>query len=113
MRDTAVSWSRRIEMNFPGEVLERFAQAMQVAKAAGEPELTGMSLATTDANGRVSVRTMILKDFDATGFVFYTNTSSTRGKQLFQCPQAALRLVCNFIEVLSKSPEPAFYRSCS
>jgi len=80
-------------MNFPDEVLERFEQAMQTAEAAGEPEPTAMSLATTDANGKVSVRTMLLKDFDPTGFVFYTNTRSKKGQQLSQCPQAALCMV--------------------
>lgn len=80
-------------MNFPGEVLERFAQAMQTAEVAGEPEPTAMSLATADANGRVSVRAMLLKEFDATGFVFYTDTRSRKGQQLSQCPQAALCMV--------------------
>ena len=43
-------------MNFPTEVSERFEQAMQAAKAAGEPEPTAMSLATAlpSAYGRVS-----------------------------------------------------------
>lgn len=93
MPDTPVSWSRRIEINFPDEILERFSQAMQTAEAAGEPEPTAMSLATTDANGRVSVRTMLLKDFDSTGFVFFTNTRSKKAQQLSQCPQAALCMV--------------------
>ena len=80
-------------MSFPDEVLDRFEQAMQAATTAGEPEPTAMSLATTDASGKVSVRTMLLKDFDNRGFVFYTNTRSNKGKQLSQCPQAALCMV--------------------
>lgn len=77
-------------MNFPNEVLDRFEQAMQAATAAGEPEPSAMSVATTDASGRVSVRTMLLKDFDERGFVFYTNTHSHKGQQLAQRPQAGL-----------------------
>ena len=77
-------------MNFPTEVSERFEQAMQAAKAAGEPEPTAMSLATALPTGNVSVRTMLLKDFDATGFVFYTNTLSNKGRQLAENPHAAL-----------------------
>jgi len=77
-------------MNFPTEVSERFEQAMQAAKAAGEPEPTAMSLATALPTGKVSVRTMLLKDFDATGFVFYTNTLSNKGRQLGENPHAAL-----------------------
>lgn len=80
-------------MKFPDEILERFEQAMQAATAAGEPEPTAMSLATTDSDGKVSVRTMLLKDFDSRGFVFYTNTRSNKGQQLSRCPQAALCMV--------------------
>lgn len=80
-------------MQFPAEVIERFEQAMQAAQDAGEPEPTAMSLATSSATGRVSVRTMLLKDLDDTGFVFYTNTLSHKGQQLEQHPQAALCFV--------------------
>ncbi len=77
-------------MNFPTEVIERFEQAMQAAEAAAEPEPTAMSLATASTSGTLSVRTMLLKDFDEKGFVFYTNTLSNKGQQLGQHPQAAL-----------------------
>lgn len=77
-------------MNFPTEVVERFEQNMLAAQAAGEPEPTAMSLATSTAAGKVSVRSMLLKDFDATGFVFYTNTRSNKGRQLGLHPHAAL-----------------------
>lgn len=80
-------------MNIPSEVISRFETAMQAAQVAHEPEPTAMSLATSDANGRISVRTMLLKDFDASGFVFYTNTQSKKGRQLAQHPQAALSIL--------------------
>lgn len=77
-------------MSIPSEVISRFETAMQAAQVAREPEPTAMSLATSGADGRISVRTMLLKDFDSTGFVFYTNTYSNKGRQLAQNPQAAL-----------------------
>jgi len=77
-------------MELPTEVLERFEDGMQAAMAAGEPEPTSMALATVGADGRVSVRTVLLKDIDAAGMVFYTNTHSIKGRQLAQHPQAAL-----------------------
>jgi len=77
-------------MNIPSEVISRFETAMQAAQVAREPEPSAMSLATSTSDGRVSVRTMLLKDFDAQGFVFYTNTQSNKGRQLAQHPQAAL-----------------------
>ena len=80
-------------MNFPTEIIERFEQNMQAAQGAGEPEPTAMSLATSGTEGKISVRTMLLKDFDETGFVFYTNTLSNKGQQLAQHPRAALCFV--------------------
>ena len=77
-------------MNIPSEVISRFETAMQAAQIAREPEPSAMSLATSTPDGKTSVRTMLLKDFDATGFVFYTNTRSNKGRQLAQNPQAAL-----------------------
>ena len=49
-----------------------------------------MSLATVDADGRPSVRTVLLKAFDARGFVFYTNKLSRKGRALAADPRAAL-----------------------
>ena len=77
-------------MNIPSEVISRFEAAMQAAQLAHEPEPTAMSLATSTTDGKISVRTMLLKDFDAKGFVFYTNTQSIKGLQIAQHPHAAL-----------------------
>jgi pyridoxamine 5'-phosphate oxidase len=89
-------------MNFPNEVLERFELALNAAKDAAEPEPSAMSLATVGVRGRVSVRTVLLKDFDATGFVFYTNTRSKKGRQLAINNQAALSILwkSTFCQVL-------------
>ncbi len=42
------------------------------------------------ANGRISVRMVLLKDYDERGFVFYTNFNSRKGIQLASNPHAAL-----------------------
>ena len=49
-----------------------------------------MALATVDPDGRPSCRTVLLKDADARGFVFYTNLESRKGHALAAHPQAAL-----------------------
>ena len=72
------------------EALETFARLLEEAKAAGDPEPTAMTVATADARGRPSARTVLLKAFDARGFVFYTNYDSRKGHQLTANPQAAL-----------------------
>jgi pyridoxamine 5'-phosphate oxidase len=49
-----------------------------------------MTLATATGGGRPSARTVLLKGFDARGFVFYTNYRSRKGRELAENPQAML-----------------------
>ena len=49
-----------------------------------------VSLGTAARDGRVSVRSVLLKDFDDTGFVFFTNYRSRKGVQLSSNPEAAM-----------------------
>jgi len=72
------------------EALVTFRDLLEEAKSAGDPEPTAMTLATCDASGKPSARTVLLKDFDERGFVFYTNFNSRKGRQLQENPQAAL-----------------------
>ncbi|MEO6173143.1 MAG: pyridoxamine 5'-phosphate oxidase [Arenimonas sp.] len=72
------------------EALDTFAQLLERAKQSSEREPTAMTLATLGKNGRPSARTVLLKAFDAKGFVFYTNFESHKGRQLASNPQAAL-----------------------
>jgi pyridoxamine 5'-phosphate oxidase len=63
-----------------------FAQAL-VAELA---EPNAMSLATVSADGRPSVRIVLLKRFDHEGFTFFTNYESRKGRELAANPLAAL-----------------------
>ena len=72
------------------EALLTFRELLDEARVSGDPEPTAMTLATADATGRVSARTVLLKSFDERGFVFYTNTRSLKGRQLDDNPQCAL-----------------------
>jgi pyridoxamine 5'-phosphate oxidase len=74
----------------PAQVLRRFAEAMERAKRTDLPEPTAVVLATADALGRPSSRTVLLKGFDERGFVFYTNLESRKGHQLRENPSASL-----------------------
>jgi len=49
-----------------------------------------MTIATATRSGRPSVRTLLLREFDDSGFVFYTDYSGRKGKELAENPQAAL-----------------------
>lgn len=48
------------------------------------------TLATASADGRVSARTILIKDYDERGFVFFTNYKSRKGFLLSSNPKAAL-----------------------
>lgn len=49
-----------------------------------------VALATADGGGRPSVRMVLLRGVDERGFVFHTNYSSRKAKELMENPQAAL-----------------------
>lgn len=53
-------------------------------------EPNAMAVATVDADGQPSLRMVLLKGFDAQGFVFYTNLESRKALELAACPRAAL-----------------------
>ncbi len=62
------------------------------AKAEGIELPEALTLATADADGRPSARTVLLKGVDARGFLFFTNYESRKGRELAQNPHAALVL---------------------
>jgi pyridoxamine 5'-phosphate oxidase len=53
-------------------------------------EPNAMTLATVGPDGRPSARIVLLKGFDADGFVFYTNLESRKSLELRHNPQASL-----------------------
>ena len=53
-------------------------------------EPNAMTLSTAGADGTVSSRTVLLKDVDDGGFIFFTNYASRKGRDLEENPQAAL-----------------------
>jgi pyridoxamine 5'-phosphate oxidase len=52
-------------------------------------EPNAFSLATVGTDMMPSIRTVLLKIFDETGFVFFTNYKSTKAKQIEENPKAA------------------------
>jgi pyridoxamine 5'-phosphate oxidase len=73
------------------EPLRQFQTWFDEAIAAKVTEPNAMTLATVNANGRPSTRVVLIKDFDARGFVWYTNYASRKGQELAQNPWAALQ----------------------
>src|ERR1043165_5747251 len=60
------------------------------ARAAEPNDPEAMALATAAADGRPSVRMVLLKGHDERGFAFYTNAESRKGEELAANPRAAL-----------------------
>ncbi len=60
------------------------------AREAEPNDPNAMSLATVDADGMPNVRMVLLKGFDQTGFVFYTNFESQKGTEILATGKAAL-----------------------
>ena len=63
-----------------------FLNLFNKAKKFDKLYYNAFALATSDFNGNVSVRMLLLKGINPTGFIFFTNYNSLKGKQLFINP---------------------------
>ncbi len=70
--------------------LSLFAAWFEEAEQQEPNDHNAMALATVGDDGMPSLRMVLLKGFDAEGFVFYTNLESRKGEQLRAHPKAAL-----------------------
>lgn len=68
----------------------KFRSWLEEAGRSEPGDATAMTLATADETGRPSARMVLLKEADADGFVFYTNTESRKGRELDANPRASL-----------------------
>ena len=79
-------------MNAPttADPLAQFQAWLDEAEKSEPNDPMAMSLATATAEGVPSVRMVLLRGFDARGFVFYTNLESRKGRELLANRHAAL-----------------------
>jgi pyridoxamine 5'-phosphate oxidase len=61
-----------------------------IAQGVSEQDAISMTLATATKAGEPDARIVLLKSFDDSGFVFYTNYESRKGKELDENPRACL-----------------------
>ncbi len=78
------------EANVEHDPIAQFAQWYDEARALERPLPHAAALATATKDGRPSLRMVLLKDFDAHGFVFFTNYQSRKGKELAKNARASL-----------------------
>jgi pyridoxamine 5'-phosphate oxidase len=72
------------------EPLRLFAAWYEEAQRAEPSDPGAMTLATVDGDGLPNARLVLLKGYDAKGFVFYTNLDSVKARELDRNPKAAL-----------------------
>jgi len=80
-----------------------------------------MTLATASKSGQPSARIVLLKGFDESGFVFFTNYSSQKGRELEENPCAALVFhwsaleqqvrIAGRVNKISREESEAYFRS--
>ncbi len=77
---------------------QQFSLWFQQAVTAEMLEPNAMQIATVAANGKPSLRTVLLKSYDEQGFVFFTNYHSQKARQINENPQVALLLFWKELE---------------
>jgi pyridoxamine 5'-phosphate oxidase len=82
--------SKLEEQELPENPMLLFENWLMQAFDADLPEPSAMTLATSNNEGRVSSRIILLKGFEANGFQFYTNYNSRKGRDLSENKFAAL-----------------------
>jgi pyridoxamine 5'-phosphate oxidase len=78
------------EADVAKDPITQFTNWWQEALKSEIDEVNAMTLATASADGFPSARIVLLKGYDANGFVFYTNYHSFKGQQLEENPRACI-----------------------
>ena len=73
-----------------GNPFKQFELWFRQAFDAKLVEPNAMSLTTVSLDGQPSIRTVLLKEYDESGFVFYTNYESTKARQITENSKVAL-----------------------
>ena len=79
-----------LEGDVAANPIDQFDKWWQQALNSQIVEPNAMTLATASSDGVPSARIVLLKGFDAEGFVFYTNYKSYKAMQLEENPKACL-----------------------
>ena len=110
-----------LEADLAGDWAGQFAAWFADATAYGLPEPNAMIVATADRSGRPSARTVLLKEYDERGFVFFTNYESRKGAELSENPYASLVfpwfpmqrqvIVAGVVEEVTRAETEAYFAS--
>ena len=87
-RDYSLKTLNETEVN--NDPFQQFSDWWQQALESKIDEVNAMTLATASLEGVPSARIVLLKGYDKSGFVFYTNYESAKGQELAENPRASL-----------------------
>jgi pyridoxamine 5'-phosphate oxidase len=92
LADLRRSYERSVldEAGAPDDPFALFGRWFEDALATQVLEPHAMTLATAAADGTPSARIVLMRGWDARGFVFFTNYESRKGRELAVSPRAAL-----------------------
>lgn len=79
-----------LETDVSADPIAQFGKWWNEAVSSQLEEVNAMTLATADKAGIPSARIVLLKDFSAAGFTFFTNYESHKGAELLENPNACL-----------------------
>lgn len=109
------------EADLNRDPLKQFEKWFNDAITAKLTEPNAMTLATADEHGSPSARTVLLKGFDARGFVFFTNYESRKGRHLAGNARASLLFpwlplerqveICGTVAKVSREETEAYFYS--
>jgi pyridoxamine 5'-phosphate oxidase len=113
--------ARLDETSVSADAVTEFARWFEEAVKAEVQEPNAMALATSTADGKPSVRMVLLKGYDERGFVFFTDYRSRKGSELESNPHAALAFywgelerqvrITGSVERTSQEESEKYYRS--
>jgi pyridoxamine 5'-phosphate oxidase len=91
--------SELLETTIPEDPINLFHRWFhEVKDFGGNEEVNAMTVATIGLDGYPKSRVVLLKKYDAEGFVFYTNYNSEKGKAIIQNPQVCLSFFWHSLE---------------
>lgn len=115
------AWLTTGDFTAADEPFGLFAEWLQDATKSEVNDPNALALATVDSDGLPDVRMVLLKGFDAHGFVFYTNLESAKGVEILGSMKAAMCFhwkslrrqvrVRGAVEMVSDAEADAYYAS--
>ena len=92
LADLRLSYTRAglTETDIDPDPFRQFEAWMSQAISSELIEPNAMTLSTVDGTGRPNARAVLLKGFDASGFVFYTNYESRKSREIAANPNVCL-----------------------